>query len=1629
MASDLVAIALKIILVATPPFFAVLEMSDYLCPRSKWADSLQEVRRLVDEEGVNPWKCFCKLNGFTTPLHHFCARGNLHVVKYLIEEKHCNPNILDGQWCTPLQYACMHGHLDVIKYLIKTGPRTSSCHSVDQYGSTPLDYACAYGHMEVVKYLIETGSCDPNGVDQYGRTALHYACWNEHIDVVKYLIETAHTYPNFKDHYGSTPLHYASWNEHMEVVEYLIETGCDPKCKNQDGSTPLHYACWNDHMEMIKYLIETGHCDPNCVDDYGRTPLHYACEHMEVIKYLTETVHCDPNCVDKYGRTPLHYACDHGQNMHIELAKYLIETACCNPNCVNQDGDTPLHYATRNEHVEMVKYLIETGRCDHNCADRYGRTPLHYACAYNYTELVKYLIETGLCNPNCVDQDGDTPLLYATKKEQIEMVKCLIETGRCDYNCTDKCGRTPLHYVCMYNYMEVAKYLIETDQCDPDCVDQYGNAPLHYACQIEHMELIKYLIETGCCDPNCKDSTGMLPLHYLCNSGSLCLVKYLVEEKHCDPNCVDRKKMTPLHYAIDNEHMEVINFLIETGHCDPNHVDQYGTALYYAVTNEHLKVVKYLIETGRCDPNCVDQNGLTPLLYATKMEHMEMVKCLIETGCCDLNCVDQNGLTPLLCATKMEHMEMVKCLIETGCCDLNCVDQNGLTPLLCATKMEHMEMVKCLIETGHCNPDCVDEDGSTPLHYAFWKEHVELIKCLIETGHCDLNHVDEDGSTPLQYAFWNGDVDLIKYLIETGHCDLNHVDEDGSTPLHYAFWNGDMDLIKYLIETGHCDLNCLDQYGYAPLHYAIMYKHEEMINYLVDIGHCDPNCANRDGNTALHLVIHSGRPYRSLQLFEWLIESCNCDPEHVNSDGWTPLHLASNYGHSCLVSYLLVECHCNPNCKTIDGYTPLDLAVNFPGVTRELVNAGAKPITKLPQPPVKVFIVGNPSAGKSSLTKALQTETSALGAAMASLTGPRLVQDVEPQTAGIIPCQFTSKQYGHVIFYDFAGQQEYYASHAALIRHSISSSAPLLIIVVNLCDSEEDIKQKLAYWISLLANQCISLTVDPHVIIVGSHKDVVKSKGEDPKAKVSSEFLQKICVSNGFVLSKFIPMDCRQSNSRDIVKLAESMKESCDALREELVVTHRLHHLFTHLLEEFKYTPAVTLKKVLQSSSSYTFKRFRLSARNPDYLHTSCVSLNDRGHILYLRHTDISKSWIILDQAVILSEVNGVLFAPTGFTQNCKLATGTTGIVPLSRLVARFPHHDSDMLVQLLSQLEFCCEILDHEVLQLVSQDLSPQNEIEDPSNEHYLFFPGLISTDVPSCVWEAKSHFSQFCGWMLQCCEAGHLLTSQFLQVVLLRLAFSCALAPDDLRRDDHTVLKRKCSIWKNGIYWGTRNGVEALVEIRDPPQHRQVVVMLRCVSGHEVDCAHLRSTIIKTVLKVKKNLCHKVSTEEFFLQPSQVMEYPFKTPAKEDLLSIREVSRAVVEGGSSIVDSSGRSVILSDILFVEPYAHLGEDILQNLFSKGMETIPDKILYSIAASIYNKEDQYIHMLKLNRAQLEEKVIQEAPAGPCNKFMCVLQCWRGDSGTYESLRETLDQFSVFATRNPLVSDQSNLHYC
>ena len=241
--------------------------------------------------------------------------------------------------------------------------------------------------------------------------------------------------------------------------------------------------------------------------------------------------------------------------------------------------------------------------------------------------------------------------------------------------------------------------------------------------------------------------------------------------------------------------------------------------------------------------------------------------------------------------------------------------------------------------------------------------------------------------------------------------------------------------------------------------------------------------------------------------------------------------------------------------------------------------------------------------------------------------------------------------------------------------------------------------------------------------------------------------------------------------------------------------------------------------------------------------------------------------------------------------------------------------------------------------------------------------------------------------------------------------MAFLFALAPTDPSTTDHLALHRKCSVWKNGIYWVNRSGGEAIVEIINL---RQVVVIVRS-ELEKMELVRLRSAIVKTVIDAKEEFCSKVLVRESLILPESAAVYPLD-PSKVTSVSIPEVAATIVEGKKFSINEKNQRVELEKLICFEPYAYLGEPLLQKLFSEDVtegHEIADELFIDIAAE-RSHVDEYCTILELKLKRASHKGVRG--------LLQVFQLWRdkmGKEGTRKNFKKKLDQFSIFAGRNPL----------
>ena len=784
----------------------------------------------------------------------------------------------------------------------------------------------------------------------------------------------------------------------------------------------------------------------------------------------------------------------------------------------------------------------------------------------------------------------------------------------------------------------------------------------------------------------------------------------------------------------------------------------------------------------------------------------------------------------------------------------------------------------------------------------------------------------------LHHAVRRGWLDVVIELATKYKCNVNCKDLNGDTPLHYAAMDDQLEIMKYLINEQHCDPM---KFYWTPLHSACFIGHLDITHYLISEIHCDPSCKDRLGYTPLHYACRNGHTH----IVQYLLSTGRVDPLAKNTFGTTPVDYASRH-KNCYNLLKLFQSF--PQCK------------NFPVHTY-----------------TKLILTGYSGAGKTTTSQLIILLADETTGFFSWLSSGR-VADVECLTAGIIPLHVESKvkEVGNMVIYDLAGQQEYYSSHAAVLERIMRNSAAVFVCIVDLSQCMENIDKFVHYWMSFIENACSSAQGSSHIIIVGSHADLVKSSQE---LKEKSSLVESIAESRAKQLTYggFVSMDCRESKTKEARHFCSLLSTS----QQAILSSQPSMSLYCHVLYAFLRTKlgkaSCTLQElttVLASEKDFDF--------NSTVLTESLISLSDKGLILFVQNQEHPQSsWVMVEKDTLLREVNGTLFAPDKFKQYRQVASNT-GIVPMTTLEELFPQYSSEMLVGCLENMEFCHPV-DPSALQGTNLESNKATLSSPPSGASHLFFPSLVKEHRPGDL--PSSNF----GWCLGCSDPHQFFSDRFLHVLLLRLAFTFPLASDHLPPSSSlSGLKRRCQVWRNGISWESVSGVSTIVEIAD--YNRWVIVL---VPEKSREAAETCSSVIRMILDLQQQLCSVVSTCECLISPSLLDRYPFDALPDTDLFVMRDVARAMLLHHKVLLDrKEGRNKFpTDDALSCEPYYLLQPSSVCQLFKQSMasQPVPDPLLQEVLRNCQQP--------------------QQKPRD------------------HKELRECVNKLSVFAGRNPLVS--------
>ena len=342
-------------------------------------------------------------------------------------------------------------------------------------------------------------------------------------------------------------------------------------------------------------------------------------------------------------------------------------------------------------------------------------------------------------------------------------------------------------------------------------------------------------------------------------------------------------------------------------------------------------------------------------------------------------------------------------------------------------------------------------------------------------------------------------------------------------------------------------------------------------------------------------------------------------------------------------------------------------------------------------------------------------------------------------------------------------------------------------MIIDMSEPIDQIAEKLTYWWSFIDNHSQRTSAPPHVILVASHSDVVKARGEN----VQDVMKQILGILEGipatFTFAGSVYLDCRKLASCGLSSLLSILNEAFVALRSNTAVDFRCHVLSAYLTKTFPDQVACTVATIISCTKGRDF----LLPQNATEMAQLLSTLNNKGQILLLKdRVNIEDSWVVLQRDVVLREVNGSIFSPEPFKPQCKDFTGSTGVVPLSKIKEKLPHHHPDMITGFLSQLDFCFKIEDYRAVEKITDNCTPRSPTAIGEEEEvYYFFPALVQVEDPPLdeVWKPNPKMTFQCGWFYHCDSPHQFLTTRCLHMLILRLAFSFALHTE-------TVLSANC-------------------------------------------------------------------------------------------------------------------------------------------------------------------------------------------------------------------------------------------
>ena len=690
-----------------------------------------------------------------------------------------------------------------------------------------------------------------------------------------------------------------------------------------------------------------------------------------------------------------------------------------------------------------------------------------------------------------------------------------------------------------------------------------------------------------------------------------------------------------------------------------------------------------------------------------------------------------------------------------------------------------------------------------------------------------------------------------------------------------------------------------DEDGRTILHHAFLRHDVHFVENLLNLG-ADPNVQDNDGATPLMSALLYYGSNVDLNLWSLLL-SLDWKPDIKDNSGHTALHYSAIMCQDIQIPLMLISAGCDVTAVDNHGQTFSDL------ISKESLQLINKQLLRIDRRQI-ICVVGYPKCGKTTIIAAFQQAQQNCGTFQrwTALFQNTKVTIANSRTAGIDTKVITTKRLGSLIFFDFAGQSEYYASHLAFLESALSAKGSTItfIMMVDLRCSEEDRIAQCNEWLfpikSILKDHNML-----NVILIGSHLDQVGSVSTSTSSL--RDTLRELKRTLGTPQMQFIDcwgMDCRQLSSKGMTNL-QNYLQSTHPVHSTSVGSSQVPLgaclLFDRLKKSENPPLAITPFKIIDNLKD-GHPPFPLTVK---YIDSCCQDLAASGLVLYIPNREnTGESWLILEMEETLSRIHSKLFAPDSaeFPMHHKNLANQFGLVYVEELTLAFEDSplDPEMIQKLLTAMEFChpvdsslmAEGILNVLFSKVSRDLQ----------ENLLLFPSLVKANEEPVILSTESDISgddchRVC-WELSTVKP-HFLHPRFQQAVFIRLACNHV---QKHKSDLSTVEEHSCTVSKNAMSWSTIHGVDVCIEI----MHKSTIkVLARSRPGVKVSSLmEMFSSVYSDVLTVRANHAPGVDAYSVF----RVME---KGTPGEHTVPVSSIID-VVQAGGMFVNSRERPLKL---------------------------------------------------------------------------------------------------------------------